>query len=203
MVKIKICGNTSVEDALLAVGEGADALGFIFYRKSPRFVAEKTVKSIVAQLPPFVETVGVFVDESVERVNRIAQACRLDAVQLHGEESPAYCGKMRKKTIKAFRVKGADVLDALGRYRVAGFLLDAYVEDLPGGTGKTCDWEIVRRAREFGPVILAGGLTPENVAEAARRAGPYGVDVCSGVERSPGKKDPARVRAFIRAARGV
>ncbi|MBI4389535.1 MAG: phosphoribosylanthranilate isomerase, partial [Nitrospinae bacterium] len=98
MVKIKICGNTSVEDALLAAGEGADALGFIFYRKSPRFVSEKTVKNIVAQLPPFVETVGVFVDESAERVNRIAQVCRLDAVQLHGEESPAYCGRMKRKT---------------------------------------------------------------------------------------------------------
>jgi phosphoribosylanthranilate isomerase len=201
MVKVKICGNTRLEDALLAAELGADALGFIFYRGSPRAVTEKTVKAIVAQLPPFVQTVGVFVDEKAERVNRIAESCGLDFVQLHGEESPAYCKTIRRRVLKAFRVRDAESLRPIGKYRVAGFLLDAFVPDKPGGTGTVCDWDLVRRASRWGPVILAGGLHPRNVAEAIRRAKPYGVDVCSGVERSPGIKDPKRLTAFLRAVK--
>lgn len=197
-VKVKVCGMTSLEDALMAVGFGADAVGFIFYRKSPRFVTEKIVKSIA--LPPFVNRVGVFVNETAERINRIADVCRLDTIQLHGDESPAFCRKLRRRVIKAIRLRGAQSLELMPRFEVDGFLLDAYKENLPGGTGMTCDWNLVRRARKFGPVILAGGLNPDNVEEAVGKVQPYGVDVCSGVEKAPGKKDRAKVRDFILAA---
>lgn len=198
-VKVKVCGMTSLEDALMAVGFGADAVGFVFYRKSPRFVTEKLVKSIV--LPPFVNKVGVFVNETAERINRIADACRLDTIQLHGDESPAFCRKLRRRVVKAIRLRDAQSLELLPRYEVDGFLLDAYAEKIPGGTGLTCDWRLAQRARKFGPVILAGGLNPGNVEDAVNQVQPYGVDVCSGVEKSPGKKDRAKVRDFILAAR--
>ncbi len=198
-VKVKVCGMTSLEDALMAVGFGADAVGFVFYRKSPRFVTEKLVKSIV--LPPFVNKVGVFVNETAERINRIADACRLDTIQLHGDESPAFCRKLRRRVVKAIRLRDAQSLELLPRYEVDGFLLDAYAENIPGGTGLTCDWRLAQRARKFGPVILAGGLHPGNVEDAVNQVQPYGVDVCSGVEKSPGKKDRAKVRDFILAAR--
>ena len=198
-VKVKVCGMTSLEDALMAVGFGADAVGFVFYRKSPRFVTEKLVKSIV--LPPFVNKVGVFVNETAERINRIADACRLDTIQLHGDESPAFCRKLRRRVVKAIRLRDAQSLELLPRYEVDGFFLDAYAEKIPGGTGLTCDWRLAQRARKFGPVILAGGLHPGNVEDAVNQVQPYGVDVCSGVEKSPGKKDRAKVRDFILAAR--
>lgn len=198
-VKVKVCGMTSLEDALMAVGFGADAVGFVFYRKSPRFVTEKLVKSIV--LPPFVNKVGVFVNETAERINRIADACRLDTIQLHGDESPAFCRKLRRRVVKAIRLRDAQSLELMPRYEVDGFLLDAYAEKIPGGTGLTCDWKLALRARKFGPVILAGGLNPGNVEDAVNQVQPYGVDVCSGVEKSPGKKDRAKVRDFILAAR--
>ncbi len=199
-VKVKICGNTNLKDALLAVEAGADALGFIFYRKSPRFVSMQTVKQIVQVLPPFVETVGVFVDETAERINRIAETCKLDAVQLHGKETPAFCRRIRRKVIKAVRVENAASLKGLDRYPVSGFLLDAWSEKAPGGTGETFDWNWVHRGKKFGPVILAGGLTPANVRQAVKRVQPYAVDVCSGVEKSLGVKDPDKVRAFVIAA---
>ncbi len=198
-VKVKICGMTSLEDALMAVGFGADAVGFVFYRKSPRFVTERLVKSIV--LPPFVSKVGVFVDETAEKINRIADACRLDTIQLHGDESPAFCRKLRRRVVKAIRLRNAQSLELLPRYEVDGFLLDAYAEKIPGGTGLTCDWRLAQRARKFGPVILAGGLNPGNVEDAVNQVQPYGVDVCSGVEKSPGIKDRVKVRDFILAAR--
>ncbi len=202
-VKIKICGMTCLQDALLAIEGGADAVGFIFYKKSPRAVSMKTVRAIVAALPPFVETVGVFVDETAERINRVAEFCGLDAVQLHGDESPAFCKKIRRKVIKAVRVKDADSISRLADYQVSGILLDSYNEKQRGGTGSVFDWNLARRAKKFGPVILAGGLGPANVAEAIRRVQPYGVDVCSGVERSPGVKDPKKMREFLRAARTI
>lgn len=202
-VKIKICGMTRLEDALLAIEGGADAVGFIFYKKSPRAVSMKTVRGIVAALPPFVETVGVFVDETAERINRVAEFCGLDAVQLHGDESPAFCKKIRRKVIKAVRVKDADSISRLADYQVSGILLDSFNENQRGGTGNVFDWNLARRAKKFGPVILAGGLGPANVGEAIRRVQPYGVDACSGVERSPGVKDPKKMRAFLRAARTI
>jgi len=201
-VKIKVCGMTQLKDVLTAVDCGADAVGFIFYQKSPRHVNESTVKKIVTHLPPFVSRVGVFVNETAERINRLAKVCGLDAVQLHGDESPAFCRKIKVPVIKAFRVENAESLASLSKYRVNGFLLDAFDEKQWGGTGQTFDWKWARGAKKYGPVILAGGLTPVNVADAVRRVQPYGLDVCSGVEKSPGKKDPRKIRAFFKAVRG-
>ncbi len=201
-VKIKVCGMTQLDDVLAAVDCGADAVGFIFYKKSQRHVNESTVKKIVVHLPPFVSRVGVFVNETAERINRLAKVCGLDAVQLHGDESPAFCRKIKVPVIKAFRMKNAESLASLSKYRVNGFLLDAFDEKQWGGTGQTFDWKWARGAKKYGPVILAGGLTPVNVADAVRRVQPYGVDVCSGVEKSPGKKDPRKIRQFFKAVRG-
>jgi phosphoribosylanthranilate isomerase len=200
-VKVKVCGTTRLKDALLAVECGADAIGFIFYKKSPRYVTAKTVKDISAKLPPFVNRVGVFVNETAERINRIADRCGLDAVQLHGDESPALCKKIKCRVIKAVRVKDAASLKSMSRYEVDGFLLDTYKEDQWGGTGKVFDWELAVRAKKYGPVIIAGGLNPRNVKVAIKNVEPYGVDVSSGVEQSPGKKDPGKVKAFLKAVR--
>jgi len=202
MVKVKICGMTRLEDTLLAIEGGADAVGFIFYKKSPRYVSAKTVKTIVAALPPFIETVGVFVDESADRINRIVDSCKLSAVQLHGKESPAFCKKIRRKVIKAVRVKGKDSFDGMASYKVSAFLLDAYSDQQQGGTGETFDWRLVSEGKKYGPVILAGGLDPSNVAHAIQKVKPYGVDVCSGVEKIPGIKDRSQLKAFIKAAKG-
>lgn len=200
-VKVKVCGTTRLKDALLAVECGADAVGFIFYKKSPRCVTLKTAKEICSQLPPFVHRVGVFVNETAETINRIADRCGLDAVQLHGDESPAFCRKIKHRVIKAVRVKDSGSLKGLSRYTVDGFLLDAFKEDQRGGTGKVFDWALAQRAKKYGPVIIAGGLNPRNVKEAIRQVRPYGVDVSSGVEQSPGKKDPKKLKAFLKAVR--
>ena len=202
VVKIKICGMTSIEDTLLAVEGGADAVGFIFYKKSPRYVSGKLVKSILSKLPPFIETVGVFVNESADRINRIVDSCKLDAVQLHGEESPAFCKLIHRKVIKAVRVKGEDSFAHLSSYKVSAFLLDTYLENQQGGTGQVFDWDLVNEGKKYGPVILAGGLNPANVTHAIQKAKPYGVDVCSGVEKFPGVKNPVKLKAFIKAAKG-
>jgi phosphoribosylanthranilate isomerase len=198
-VKVKVCGTTRLKDALLAVECGADAIGFIFYKKSPRSVTMKTAKEICAKLPPFVNRVGVFVNETAEKINRIADRCGLDAVQLHGDESPALCKKIKCRVIKAVRVKDAASLKAMSHYKVDGFLLDTYKEDQWGGTGKVFDWELAARAKKYGPVIIAGGLNPRNVKAAIQQVQPYGVDVSSGVEQSPGIKDPKKVKAFLKA----
>jgi phosphoribosylanthranilate isomerase len=200
-VKIKICGMTNRRDAELAARLGADAVGFIFYKKSPRYISEKAAREIAAVLPPFVARVGVFVDETAERINRIVACCRLDYAQLHGEEPPEFCRQIACKTIKAVRVRDSGSLAGLEKYRVDGFLLDAFSAKGLGGTGETFDWKLARAAKRRGPIILAGGLTPENVADAIRRTQPHGVDVCSGVEKSPGKKDAAKLKKFIAAAR--
>ncbi len=200
-VRVKVCGTTRLKDALLAVECGADAIGFIFYKKSPRCVTLKTAKEICSKLPPFVHRVGVFVNETAETVNRIAGRCGLDAVQLHGDESPAFCKKIRHRVIKAIRVQNAGSLKGLSNYTVDGFLLDTFKEDQWGGTGKVFDWTLAQRAKRYGPVIIAGGLNPRNVKEAIRQVQPYGVDVSSGVEQSPGKKDPKKLKAFLKAVR--
>ena len=200
-IKVKICGMTQLKDALFAVEQGVDAVGFIFYKKSPRAVTMKTVREIIKKLPPLVETVGVFVNESAERVNKMADYCGLDLVQLHGEESPAFCRKIRRRVIKAFRVKDLQSIKQLEKFPVSGFLLDTFSDDLHGGTGKTFDWNLALPAKKMGPVILAGGLTPRNILQAVRQVRPYGVDVCSGVEKSPGIKDLEKVRAFLKNIR--
>ena len=199
--KVKICGTTSLNDALLAIESGADAVGFIFYKESPRNISQKDVKDIVVQLPPFIETVGVFVNETSDKVNRIAEQCRLTAVQLHGDESPAFCRRVKRRVIKAVRVKDAESLKGMSGYDVSGYLLDAFNEESRGGTGKIFDWNLALRAKKQGPVIIAGGLNPFNVYTAIHRVKPYGVDVCSGVEKSPGIKDPEKVGEFIKAVR--
>jgi phosphoribosylanthranilate isomerase len=200
-VKVKVCGMTSLQDARVAVEEGADAVGFIFYKKSPRSVTMKLVREIVLELPPFVDTVGVFVDETAEQVNKIADYCNLDLIQLHGDESPAFCKRMRRRVIKAFRVKDMQSVKKLSSFQVSGFLLDTFSENLHGGTGKVFDWNLALPAKKFGPVIMAGGLTPNNVQQAIRQVRPYGVDVCSGVESEPGVKDHKKVRAFLKNAK--
>jgi phosphoribosylanthranilate isomerase len=199
--KVKICGMTQLKDALFAIEQGADAVGFIFYKKSPRAVTMKTVREIIVKLPPLVDTVGIFVNESADRVNKIADYCRLDLVQLHGEESPAFCRKIRRRVVKAFRVKDLQSIKQLEKYPVSGFLLDTFSDNLHGGTGKTFDWNLALPAKKIGPVILAGGLTPHNIGQAVRQVSPYGVDVCSGVEKSPGIKDFEKVRAFLKNIR--
>lgn len=199
--RVKVCGTTRLKDALLAVECGADAIGFIFYKKSPRYVSAKTAKEICSKLPPFVHRVGVFVNETADKINRIVDRCGLDAVQLHGDESPAFCKKIKHRVIKVVRVKDAASLKEMSRYVVDGFLLDTWKEDQWGGTGKVFDWELAARAKKYGPVIIAGGLNPRNVKAAIKKVQPYGVDVSSGVEQSPGKKDPRKVKAFIKAVR--
>ena len=200
-IKVKICGTTSLKDAQIAVESGADAVGFIFYKKSPRCISQSEVKDIISQLPPFIEAVGVFVDENSDKVNRIAEHCRLTAVQLHGEESPAFCRRIKRRVIKALRVQGADSFKGMSNYQVSGFLLDSYSDESKGGTGETFDWNLALRAKKQGPVILAGGLNPYNVYTAIHRVKPYGVDVCSGVEKSPGIKDLIKVDEFIKSVR--
>jgi phosphoribosylanthranilate isomerase len=203
MVRVKICGITSVEDALQAVQAGADALGFVFYGRSPRNLDPLRAANIISNLPPFVQAIGLFVNADAGFVNDTADRCRLDLVQLHGDEAPEYCGQIRRRVIKAFRVRDASSLAPVRDYRVAGILLDAYSPGAFGGTGLSFNWELAGIAREIGPVILAGGLAPDNVREAVERVAPYAVDVSSGVEMSPGKKDPEKVREFIKRAKGI
>jgi phosphoribosylanthranilate isomerase len=200
-IKIKVCGTTNLKDALFAVESGADAIGFIFYKKSPRYILQKEAKDIIAKLPPFIETVGVFVNESSDKVNRIAEQCKLTAIQLHGDESPAFCRRIKRRVIKAFRVKGTNSFEGMAGYDVSGFLLDSYTDESKGGTGKTFDWNLALRAKKQGPIILAGGLNPYNVYTAIHRVKPYGVDVCSGVEKSPGTKDFIKIDEFIKSVR--
>ena len=200
-VKVKVCGMTNLKDTLLAVEEGSDAVGFIFYKKSPRSVTMKLVREIVLELPPFVDTVGVFVDETADQINKIVDYCNLDMVQLHGDESPTFCKRMRRRVIKAFRVKDMQSVKKLTNFQVSGFILDTFSESLHGGTGKVFDWNLVLPAKKFGPIIMAGGLTPSNVRQAIQRVRPYGVDVCSGVESEPGIKDHKKIRFFLKNAK--
>jgi phosphoribosylanthranilate isomerase len=203
MTKVKICGITTVEDGLMAVEAGADALGFVFYDRSPRNIDPERAAEIIRVLPPFVQVVGLFVHARLEFVNAMADRCRLDIVQLHGDEPQEFCARVNRRVIKAFRVKDITSLDPMKDYRVAGYLLDAYSPKAFGGTGITFNWETAEIAKKFGPIILAGGLCPDNVAEAVGQVAPYGVDVSSGVESSPGRKDPAKVREFIKRAKGL
>jgi phosphoribosylanthranilate isomerase len=196
MVRVKICGIRRLEDALVAVEAGADAIGLNFWRPGRRYVAPETARAIARALPPFVARVGVFADEDPETIRDIAGLCALDALQLHGAESPEFCRQFDRPVIKSIKVRGPESLRDLHRYRVAAFLLDTHVPGEMGGTGRTFDWSIAARAREAGSVILSGGLTPENVTEAIRAAGPYAVDVATGVE-TDGEKDPEKVRAFV------
>lgn len=201
MVRVKICGNVTLKDTMAAVEAGADAVGFVFYARSPRVVSPKAVAAIVSHLPPFVTPVGLFVNEKPEVVRRIASDCGIRLVQLHGEESPQYCAELKLPVLKGIRVRTREDVANLSAYRVDAILLDAYVEGIAGGTGTTFDWSLAVEAKAWGPIVLAGGLTPDNVGEAISRVRPYGVDVSSGVESSPGAKDHAKVKAFVEAVK--
>lgn len=206
-MKIKICGITNAEDANVAVRAGADALGFIMYRKSPRWVEPEVARSIIASLPPFVLPVGVFVNEEAERVRSLMDECGFALAQLHGDESALYCQNLSRPVLKALRLKDRATFLALaefqGRANVRGFLIDAFSDQAYGGTGQMVDWALAQEAARSSQVILAGGLNPTNVAGAIQMVRPYGVDVSSGVEQRPGKKDQDKLKAFIEAARLV
>jgi len=201
MVKVKICGITNLDDALHAAACGADALGFVLYARSPRCVTPETVAGICAQLPPLLTRVGLFVNEAPERIREIAGQCGLDVLQLHGDESPDACTLPPFRVIKGVRPRTLADLPALSSYPVSALLVDAAVAGQYGGTGRRADWHLAREIVARHRVILAGGLTPANVAEAVREVRPYAVDVSSGVEASPGRKDPEKVAQFMRMAR--
>jgi phosphoribosylanthranilate isomerase len=201
-VRVKICGITNLPDAQVAVEAGADALGFNFYEMSPRFVPTKTAAAISRSLPPYTLRVGVFVNSSEELVRRAMGDCGLSLLQFHGDEPPEFCTQFGLMSMKAFRVRDAGSLKELPTYPTDAWLLDAYASDRFGGTGETFNWNLAIEAQKFGkPVFLAGGLTPENVGEAVRQVQPFGVDVSSGVESSPGRKDHTKLCAFINEAK--
>ena len=202
-MKIKICGITNREDAHAAVDAGADALGFIFVPASRRYLSRDAAASIIASLPPFVIPVGVFVNERRKLIMETIRRTGIRCLQLHGEETPEETADYPVPVIKGFRVGPEFMSGALSSHRTSAYLLDAYVEGKYGGTGKRFDWNIAVAAKEYGRVILSGGLTPDNVGEAVRFVQPYAVDVSSGVEAAPGIKDHAQVERLIRAARGA
>jgi len=202
--KVKICGITNLDDACAAVGYGADALGFVFFKGSPRSISCKDAARIIKKLPPFITTVGVFVDETLIHIEKIIQQTSLDVIQFHGSEPPEMCNCSRA-AIKAIRVKSLESLETLDKYkeRVSAFLLDTFTPDAFGGTGQIFNWDIAIYAKQFGKIILAGGLNPNNIIEAVRRVQPYGVDVSSGVESKKGKKDHKKMRLFIENAKNI
>jgi phosphoribosylanthranilate isomerase len=202
-VRSKICGITRIEDALAAVDAGADAIGFVFYAKSPRAVSVEEARAIIAALPPFVTTVGLFVNISRCELTEILEIVPLDLLQFHGDETPEDCDGYHRPYIKALRVQAGDDIAASCRAysRASGILLDTYVAGVPGGTGEAFDWSLIPQTLSK-PIILAGGLTPDNVAQAIAQVRPYAVDVSGGVEMSKGIKDHDRIRAFMHAVRG-
>src|ERR1043166_1765465 len=203
-VKVKICGITNVADAQAAADAGADMVGFIFCEKSPRRIAIETAAGIARGVPPFVVKVGVFVNPPEDLVAQALTDCGLGLLQFHGDESPGFCTQFGVMSMKAFRIRNAESLRALPDYKTDAWLLDAYSADRAGGTGETFNWDLAIEARKLGrPIFLAGGLTSENVADAVKRVEPYAVDVSSGVEAEPGRKDHGKLRAFIKAAKGA
>ncbi|WP_194787722.1 phosphoribosylanthranilate isomerase [Pseudomonas sp. UFMG81] len=201
-VRSKICGITRIEDALAAVEAGADALGFVFYAKSPRAVDVRQARAIIRELPPFVTTVGLFVNASRCELNETLEAVELDLLQFHGDESPADCEGYHRPWVKALRVRPGDDLEAACQHYAGarGMLLDAYVPGVPGGTGEAFDWSLIPKKLSK-PIILAGGLSADNVAQAIRQVRPYAVDVSGGVEQAKGIKDAAKIDAFMRAVK--
>jgi len=200
MVKVKICGITNIEDALAAVDFGADALGFVFYHKSPRCVTPENAREIIAQLPPFISTVGVFVNETLEKTKEILKFSQIDILQLHGDEPPDAC-YIWHRVIRALRVKDFADLKPLEICRVSAFLLDAYSAGSYGGTGQIFNWDIAVEAKRFGRIILSGGLNPDNIEKAIRHVRPFAVDVSSGIEEEKGKKDLKKMKIFIERAK--
>jgi phosphoribosylanthranilate isomerase len=201
-VKIKICGITKAADAAAAVEAGAHAVGFMFFEGSRRNISHEAAREIIRDLPPLVSKVGVFVNASRDEVKRAIEQTGIDTLQFHGEEPPEACRGFGLKTVKAFRVQGKDMLAIMPRYDVDAWLLDSFVTGARGGTGVTFNWDLAVHARSLGtPIMLAGGLNPENVKRAIEHVQPYAVDVSSGVESAPGNKDAALIAAFVENAR--
>ena len=204
-VEVKICGITNYQDASMAVELGAGALGFIF-AVSPRQITPQKARDIIRKIPPFVKTVGVFVNEEPSAIKEVIQYCGLDLVQLHGDESPDLCCELMPYTIKALRIKDEASLRTSQTYcgKVRALLLDSYSKDKAGGTGKTFDWQLAVKIKKLGmPVILAGGLGPSNIDDAIRTVRPYAVDVNSGVETRPGKKSHTRMKDLMKKVRRI
>ncbi|PLY01115.1 MAG: phosphoribosylanthranilate isomerase [Desulfuromonas sp.] len=201
MFRIKICGITNESDALHAVACGADALGFVFYADSPRGVSPAEVRPIIDKLPGEVIKVGLFVNEQAEVVNRVAAESGIGLVQLHGDETPDYCRRIELPVMKALRVRNEESVRSWQDYPAVAILLDAWHPEKFGGTGEACDWNLAATLATQTKIILAGGLNPQNISKAVRMVRPQGVDVSSGVEKMPGKKDPEKVAAFITNAR--
>jgi phosphoribosylanthranilate isomerase len=205
LMKVKVCGITCLEDAVMALEQGVDALGFNFFPKSPRYIRPQDAHAIIRRLPPFAVPVGLFVNvPESKHVSETARAAGIQVLQLQGDESPEYCSELADwPLIKAFRIGDEGVPDNLEAYSVQSILLDAKHGALFGGTGKSFDWNLTRKIRSLHPIILAGGLRPDNVREAIRVVNPYAVDVCSGVESAPGKKDAGKLMEFMNEVRNV
>ena len=201
MTRVKFCGFTHQDDVAQAVALGADALGFVFYGPSSRYVSAEHAQTLTRSVPAFVTRVGLFVNEEAETVQRIFEIARLNLIQYHGEESPEFCDAIGLPYIKAFRVrKGMDLRTEMDRYpNASGFLLDAYVKGQPGGTGERFDWELIPQSHA--PIILAGGLTPDNAKDAVDQVAPWALDVSGGIETKPGRKDPDKMARFMNACR--
>ena len=203
-VKVKICGLTSVADGLAAAEAGADLIGLMFAEKSPRLISIATAAEIAQALPPFLLRTGVFVNPSEDLVMEAIAKCGLNLLQFHGDETPEFCTQFGIMSLKAFRIRDESSLAELPKFPTDAYLLDAYSASGLGGTGEKFNWDLAITAKQFGkPIFLAGGLTPENVAAAVQQVQPFAVDVSSGVESAPGKKDAVKVKAFIQAAKGV
>jgi len=197
-MRVKVCGITNEDDALKAAYYGAWAIGFIFYKKSPRYVSPSKARRIIESLPPFITPVGVFVDSNEKAVREVCQFTRIRTIQFHGEESPVYCKRFKNyKIIKAFRVSSFLDTRKIAKYKVDAFLFDSYSENVQGGTGETFDWDLLKKEKFEKPVILSGGLNPGNVEKAINMVTPYAIDVASGVEKRPGIKDPRLIRSFF------
>ncbi len=199
---VKICGITNIEDALVAIDAGADALGFNFYPKSKRYLEPEKAMKLVEEIPPPILKVGVFVNEKETVIRDLCQYLSLDYLQFHGMETPSYCEQFATPYWKVFPLKDQQTLELMKRYHCDYYLVDTFVEEVFGGTGITGNWELAREAKKVGKIILAGGLTPENVVMAIQAVKPDGVDVASGVEDGPGKKNHQKLELFIERAKG-
>lgn len=192
-----------MEDALSCCEAGGDALGFVFVKGSPRYIEPEEAVKIILELPLFVTTIGLFANQEEEEVQRTLKICPVDILQFHGQESPSYCQIFKKRVIKAFRVKDENSLNLISTYNVSAYLLDTYQKDTLGGTGKTFSWDLAVLAKGHGRIILAGGLTKENIREALLKVRPYAVDVSSGVESLPGKKNKEKIKGFIKEVKKI
>lgn len=201
MVRVKVCGITNSDDAFRAVELGVDALGFIFYKGSKRFIDPRDAYPIISSLPPFVSTVGVFVNQGPDEIREAVETSGVNTVQLHGDETPEFCAMLPYKLIKAVRVKDTLNTEEVELYPVLAILFDKHTDEMYGGTGTSFDWGVLKGIAISKKVILSGGLTPENVSRAIETVRPYGVDVSTGVEDSPGKKNHMKMRKFIEAVK--